>query len=676
MKKTFLFFNALLAIACCLLASCKKTNENNVEEPVFPEAFTDFAVAGEEYVFSIEPNMEWTLSIPEDSAPYFWIQDGSQTAYKIRGNAGEQEIRIGVYDIQDFEDHTVEISLTMKDVTKVIGTLTLPSKERLFSVYPVIISDDDFSISTEGSDQRYQYQTEALEQKASVELFWPVRTTGFISYILVESNFNWSLNEKPEWLEVEEITSSGTKKELLLSCDPSNYELEGTSGNIVFTAENTESVSFEYSVILPPCKNILNFSRIFPGATLKFNAAGEYTDDFSGSLMENASGNVTAAEGLKFYVFNNNGGSYDGTADNTAWVQISYEWNKDSKDVIQTNGYTISVEENTGDARKATVVVLPKPLAETVDNPENILNGDKTGFKDEFKDYVFVTIEQEKAAAVQPGEEAIFAPEGEYWSQVGAEFRKLTEADGEIFGYVYPFMVPYNYMMTFTDASVCEYCGIQFNRKFTGYKIYGPDGNYGEPVAEDDETFWLTFNNVPGNDIYYVLIDTEKFVPGYYTEAFIEFYDEQGSFAVIYVKYDKNAIIGGGGSEINPQFYYGEMASLYDGSTIQELTDGDLYNKYNPGNGAPVFQLTYIKEYASMSMLSGLPTGNCMVAPIDEEWLNIEFAGEYYIITMNAEKAFEDLSGDKIRSGAITFYDSNWSPVMVLVCTLDLRNAQ
>ncbi len=112
----------------------------------------------------------------------------------------------------------------------------------------------------------------------------------------------------------------------------------------------------------------------------------------------------------------------------------------------------------------------------------------------------------------------------------------------------------------------------------------------------------------------------------------------------------------------NPQY------AVYDESTLELLTSGPLFDEYNPGNGAPVYHLTFRKPNATLSSLKGLPEKGISNA---DEWLNYEPGDGTTIISMDATKLPE---GQKTMTNSIVFYNASWRTAVVLVCTLDLTN--
>ena len=68
---------AAFAVATICAISCTEKEPEAKVEPEFPEMVTDNEVEpGTKIVLEFTPNMDWTLSIPEESFKWFKILDG------------------------------------------------------------------------------------------------------------------------------------------------------------------------------------------------------------------------------------------------------------------------------------------------------------------------------------------------------------------------------------------------------------------------------------------------------------------------------------------------------------------------------------------------------------------------------------------------------------------------
>ena len=99
---------SLLAGACLAAASCSDSDkEIKAPSPNFPEAVSPTIGAGETFTIEIDPNQDWEASIPTATAAWFWIEDGTQKVWTLRGGAGPARIVIAAAELEEFDDNRV-----------------------------------------------------------------------------------------------------------------------------------------------------------------------------------------------------------------------------------------------------------------------------------------------------------------------------------------------------------------------------------------------------------------------------------------------------------------------------------------------------------------------------------------------------------------------------------------
>lgn len=779
MKK--LLFRAIpaMALSAALAVSCQKEQEGGENTvPVFPEPVTEYVAPGETVEIAFSANMDWTASIPaEDAAEYFRIIDGSQEAYNVRGKAGDAVITIKCNGTQDFENHSVDLSLTMGGQTEVIASVILPSLERKFglktadlnedgsgfvassdgkfdwtytgsdvadggdinmvwvnedkayriyvladanfgytvtvpegvsykagktsgtgieysftvsdintgdealvhgisftakddetethsfnlnvppfeaefSVYPVIADENGYAYDETGLGFTWGYEEEPVAEGGDITLIWPEGQMGYGFHILVDANFEYTV-EKPDWLAMTERNTVGTVKEYDFSVDASDYSLDGISEDFVFMMKGTEE-KYSYKVVLPACKGI--FRSTVP-LEVEFNADGDYKDANGTFVSIGATGSLTTAGEPVFYAFGmNEGGYYMSNEYYSSWIAYTYSWPSLTDAVAMSNDITIKLS-STDKARTGLLMALPAYMAEEITDPDTQLIDDSgKAVRPEYADYVISYITQTEPVS----EWGVITPEDyEYWSYEGAYFDVLDSSDP----LVSSFGCEYNYRIKQTASGLDFYGAYNYfsiSRPFDGYRVY----ENGEQVTEL-EGYWAELVKDQWSDSYTLVMTPGEGVTS--RDAYYVFYDGEGDFAVMYCVYDQGAGEEGG-SEYDVKFSYPESAASNDNSTLVELTSDDpLYADYAE-YGVPVYHLTYTKENTPMSMIEGLPTG--MAVP-NAEWLSIEPGEGYYTVRMNAATAFGD-TGTKTATSYIMFYDASWNTALILVCTLDL----
>ena len=647
------------------ISSCNDSDANGDEpsNPIFPEAVKTAVMPGDTYTLRFETNMDWEASIPASAAQAFYIQDGTQQTLRTQGKAGNAEVEVGCYDIESFDDNlSCEVTLTMAKQSKVIATLTINNQERSLVLRTSKEEDGGFVYGTEGL--RYEYNEEPAE---SIDLIWPLGNSGYMYPIVVEANFAWRLAEKSEWIaDADYVGEAGQQVEILLRADPTKYPLDGDEdGKFVLCARNNAAITYEYKVTIPACRDHFSVSGF--AAESRFNAKGLFFSagsSSSGAWVEGGMhGEIISAAEPVIYKFAEVSDPWSSDSwleaeeSQTAWIEIETAL-EDADNVLKTYRYTVTVEENTSDdARKGVILALPASVAATLEGAWELAEMD---IKEEYRQYIVTRVNQ------YPKPDLVSAVNPEGMTEVGAALERL---DPDNYGWVMDeFKVPDGFNLLYTKEWSNESSALAFEREYTSYKCY----NYDLDEMTGNAS-WLTVEK--NNNGTVINMDPSKDTCGGNSQmnegvahaGFIVFADAEGDFVLIRCVYDETASVGGG-DEVKVAFYYPEYALQIDESTLELLTSGPLFEEYNPGNGSPVYHLTYRKPYASMSMLTGIPD-TAMPYPNDE-WIEYEPQGNMAIISMNAEA----LGDAKTMTGHITFYNSSWETAITIVCTLDLTN--
>lgn len=289
--KNNLFISAI-SICAAVFSAVSCTEETGTPEPNFPETFTESVGPGDTYSFNISPNQKWEVSIPASQAgDIFWIEDGGRHVTAVGGEAGEYTVTLGVTDRQDFESHTVTVSMTMGGITQEIGTLTLGSLDLSFSLYAPAKDDfDDFIPLFEEDGFSYQFDMGAAidQTTGTIALQWPSYSSAaeYICPVLADANGEFSVGDgTSDWIDVTYGKVSGTKTEMVLSLKPENAPLAGAEGKVVFVNGNDASETFEYNVTLPVINDVIRYMgvSVAPGETLSLDADGRQTESMGGS---------------------------------------------------------------------------------------------------------------------------------------------------------------------------------------------------------------------------------------------------------------------------------------------------------------------------------------------------------------------------------------------------------
>lgn len=680
MKRHFLHLaTMLLAGAALALTSCSDSDTDDGKkfpEPNFPEKVSKTVAAGETCQIEINPNQDWEVSVPKDgeSAQWFWIVDGEHTVYSKSGNAGNATITIGVSELEEFDtQRSVDLTLTMGNVSKVIATIVRGTVDRALAVYVCDLDGEDFVYNSETGDDLPTYQY-GQEPATTVELLWPEGRTGFMYPIKIEANFDWYISDKPEWVSNLKVNSGEAGKwvEIRLEGDKTRYPLDGDAGKLIFHDRSNDAVTYEFGVTIPACRDIFQVKGF--AAESQFNYKAEYFNAANGDWVSgSAMGSITGIKGAKVYVFAEMkpqwGDAYL-TTENTDWIVLDLEsWDSSAEGgVIQDLSLNIGVTENPGDARKGVVLALPASVAETITDPEMQLVDQDV--REEYKQYIVTTVNQSAA----PGSIEAVNPTG--MAEIGTGFEKLSSDDW----YLTNFQVNDGYKLIYTKAwsndPEATLKVTDENKPITGYTFYDYDLN-----RMTGDASWLSVRTVTGGFI--VDMDPSKdkcggssmMNEGIAHMGFVVLSNADGDFTVIQCIYDENYPLGGDDGEFTVEFAYPTEVT---GATLVHITQenqAEMSERYPDlsgdfaeqlGMGTPIYMLSYTSATPYTTTLkTSASFENAMVMPFSgAEWLEYEPQGADMInIYMNKP------GDDQIKIGAmVQLLDAGWNFKAIIYC--------
>ena len=413
--------SVLLASSALLLPACSEDNGKDTSDPtpVFPDMATLNIPAGETSCnVSFTPNMDWTVSIPTDAetSEWFKLSDGVVETSSISGKASTEPVTIQVITTdQDVYDETpsCEVSLTMGGQTQVIAKVTRQTAAREFDIYlSGFLTDEgtqeviDFSFEYSETPVAKYTESSAPEvaPEGAPELIWFTGKTGYMQVVKAESNFEWHASTS-DWLTV---TARPQEGEYFVTADfaqITEQEINGAIGMIDFYDRNIDPTATDpgnnahnrYCFVLPNLTKVVRNGSGAATAAFSFNAEG-YAVDSNGTVSEEKSstGSLYSAKDVVFYIGEKKGEWYYGyEASQHDWVTIADSWDETGS-AFQLHDYTVSVKANEGETREVLVIALPKALAEKISDPNmDLFNTEGTDIKEEYKQYVFATIEQE-----------------------------------------------------------------------------------------------------------------------------------------------------------------------------------------------------------------------------------------------------------------------------------------
>lgn len=627
MKNKFFFRAALLVAGFGLaFASCTDADTDPAGTPAFPEPFEAPIAPGARYSFDIAPNMDWEATIPDQAAAYFWFDDNGHTAYSLHGTAGKSTIVVACSELTDFdEDRVCPISLTMAGQTRVIATLTIDSQARTLSVYTAVLSlDPEESGDLFQQDEEtgaYFYKTDPTKAFAMLTKHTEYN---YMQRIRVESNFDWSIGQYPEWMILSAATGSAGKTDLFLRTDSEKYPWDYTTESLVFIDASDTEHPVEVATIvvdMPGCGD-----RVFTtlAAQEQFSAEGAYYSSLSGSYGSPEMGvykQFEAAYGCQIALLVENADGTLSVSDEASWIHFAspIEWEEAAKSTgLWLHNVRILCAANTGEtARKAYIVAIPRTKVPENFDTAALIDGSKVA--DAYAGFVVSTITQ-NGVANEYIQIEMFDGRDEYIS-----FTKLPSND-------WPLVedwsnAPVAYNLTYKHPFAFQAAPMEFSEPYASVEFYNEEGPSAQSLISP---LWLELEEStyePGKEWIKLKgtydFDNESFTWAEGVEpeipmAYVVFKNEAGAIlGIVEFMFDGEA--GSGGNN-------GEVALVGDQPSIEltALTAQD--DEFDPNIDCPQYKITYTDKSISTANLM-LPEYDNMEATGTEA--NVFHMGSY-----------------------------------------------
>ena len=652
MKNIYRIFAALL-MGSAIMVSCKPDAPVETVTPEFPQMTSHTVTPGSEVELSVTGNMDWTVSVPEESLQWYWIKDGSFKVDRISGKADEPAVVvIGVSATEEFDsDRSCEVTMTMGGESKVIAKLVRPAKEKTLTLYTAVVVDGEIQFVEDGSG--YQYGTDEAQ---SVDLIWT--GSDFRLPVKVDANFDWTV-KTPEWAVIDVPESSVGTVDVNVYGVPSEYPLEASEGKIQFLYG--ETLVKEYSITIPGCEDKFSYSVDMALTELDFNFNGQIKTAM-GYVDGPVSASIYGTSGTTVFAVELVDGKYDITsANDPAWLTVDDEPydSTEGADVLQTRNVTISASLNEGEDRQAVIFFLP-PTGWTKD--DGLFTESLDAVKDEYRQYALPVIQHSSDQEfIQMLSNASDMAAG------GASFAVSEDQDLYTkFG-----QTRYAYELVYTKQYARDNARMMFTSVVTSFKVFDEAG------AEMTKGFLsITLDEDCRGGVIDMVAET-------LSTGYVVLYGTTGNvLAVIKCTFDPSTIIG----EVADVAFIGEseMYAPMVGASLEQLTEGALYNQYREGESL-VYHLTYTMEGMPMRISIPNTVVSYTVNPYasknyirinnniyDEVFVNGKLGG-IELIDGGIDIYMEMPEGRNYLRGNIIFSDSEGNYALVLICTLDLR---
>lgn len=567
--------------------------------------------------------------------------------------------------------YSFDITSEVEGFEEVAVSVNAPQFVPVLEVRATVPDDDNRNFQTpSGDDSPYNWLYSetplTLSENAdgtgagNVDLLWrPSATiTEVDAYILVKANFNLTV-AGAGWVSVGdgtvvEETSDNYETETYyrIYVAPSDIVTAGDESTVTINfGDETDNVySRTFNVTSPDITDIFYVNSV-PDFT--FDAEGGYQADEMG-MSTNATVEITSAAEVVVSEFYIRDGFYwideEGEA---GWINHTYNW-ASSAAAIQSVTMTVSVAENTGDAREGLVMAFPPEVWDSIlakansagygDDVTMVLfdQRDGTVILPEYENYAVAYIEQNApAGAVEP-----YNPdEGWASTDVGASFGELDPND-DIY-YMEGIGVSYDtpgYEITYTKiASDYEFgADTQFkvNVEYDSYKVF--DMNSGILADDQVSSYWAQYRESESTGTNYIGV-----APGSAEgDAYFLLMNGNVCVAIIHIVYDSDA--GGSGSLDL------EMTQGAPDFTFTEYTE--------EGVTAPCYLLTYTGTGSGMAVISNFPATGWNFGASD--WLTVNpMAG---LAMFEVDPSLVTPDDNECR---VTFYNESLSGIAcIIIC--------
>lgn len=500
MKRSIIYKVFSIAVLAFAVSCTEKEPEVTVE-PVFPEMVTkNEIVPGTKLTLSFTPNMDWTVSIPEESLKWFKILNGKFEEQSISGSASRlaQRITIVTTSEESFSLRSCKVNLTMGGQTKPIASYTLQAKERVVEVYPATFSENGFSFV----DEAYVYDSKSLTSDDTIELVWDENENVFMFPINIKSNFEWTASW-PEWARVD-IDAESTVGDVPVQIYGIDSKLPDYAAEGVVTFNNGDQQMASFKLLIPGSRDKFKFN-IGGHSSLTFDHATYFRAETGTFSKEPIDGSLFGPKECRIEVLELVDNKYVPLTE--SWLDAAFvtAWdNVEGAAVLQNRNINISVKYYTEKQdRKALILFLP---ATAPANISEIFEGDMMQVKTKYAQYAIPVTQ-----LARPSEFFTFdygISEREF---AGLYFSKATSGllPEKNFKFAAGTEV-WQYDMKYTRSISSSKSAVSLTEPYATVEIYDAQGNIitGENLSE----YWLNYEEL-GDVMYGQVVMIEENLP-------------------------------------------------------------------------------------------------------------------------------------------------------------------
>ena len=607
MKRSFIHI-ALSIVVAVFVVSCAEKEPELTPGPIFPEMVTkDDIKPGEKISLTFTPNMDWTISIPEESFKWFKILDGKFEEQSISGKASRIAKRITITTASDksFSLRSCKVNLTMGGQTKVIASYTIQAEGRVLDVYPATYTDNGFSFSNES----YVYSSQKLTSEDAIELVWDENENVFMFPINVNSNFEWTATW-PEWArtDITADTRVGDVPILMYGVD-SKLPYDKAEGVVTFNNGDESFASFKLTI--PGVRE--KFKANMGGySSLTFDHAAYFRADAGTYSNEPIEGSIYGPKECRVEVLELTDNGYK-TAPENFWLNVKVDnWdNVVGAAVLQKRGVTVNATRYVNNVdRGAMILLLP---ATAPSDLSEIFEADMMQVKEEYAQYAIPATQ-----LARPDEFFTFEATLQEREMAGLYFERTSETllpDNKNLKFAEG-AEAWQYELTYNRTNASSRSTVYLTEPYAAVEIYDTDGKI---ISSDLSEHWLNYDQL-GDVMYGQIVMIEENLPMVEAvgedgepivdedgkpvkvrvekiDGYVVFKNDQGQvLSIVHCFYEKEKL-----SDVDvyvdasKEAFASPTTAANLGLTAYRITEGPTYQKYIEMN-APIYLITATQD--------------------------------------------------------------------------------
>lgn len=496
---------AVSALVAFTAISCTEKETEPTIEPIFPEMVTSEVEPGETIYLTFIANMDWEVSIPEESFKWFKIRinpDDKFMEQSVKGKASRllQRVTITTASDKSFSLRSCKVNMTMGGKTEFIASYTIKAESRVLEVYPATYSDNGFSFS----DGAYEYDTKPITSDDAIELVWDENEKVFMFPINVKSNFEWTATW-PEWAraDINAETRIGDVPIALYGID-SKLPYDAMEGDVTFNNGDDQFVSFQ--IRIPGIWDKFE-ANIGGASSLTFDHAAYYRADAGTFSKDPVEGSIYGPKESRVEVLELTESGYVQAQQDT-WLKVDVSsWdNVAGAAVLQNRNISVSVARYTENKDRNAMILLLPATFNTTDIAEFFTDG-MSQIKPEYAKYA-VPVTQ----LARPTEYFTFESDVADREFAGLFFGRAQSALLPQNNFTYAAGAEaWQYDLTYSKTMASTQSAANLTEPYETVEVYGADG---VKISADSlsQGHWLNYEQL-GDVIYGQIVMIEENLP-------------------------------------------------------------------------------------------------------------------------------------------------------------------